>query len=461
MRNHFLIPAVALCLAADAAAQRGTTHSECPASSANETGFPSGAEWTHSGPGADFLQVSYSTRTAGLASPNVTCPFSVTVPAPPPGATLVDAIVSWTYLADDNPMTDPVMINGNPITGAQLGWGSPDLCWGKDFGVTYMVSGVANLLNIGGLNDFSDMCDGPVGTDSNALGEGVTVILIFEDPTAPATIRTVDVFSGYTSSQSSGTGAAKAVLDLSCAYAGGPFHFFVNADDGQFADDLFLINGVNVGGLVNGTFSAGDAWVGLAGPAANQNLYDAADDDISTWVTPGDTSVTIESGFGSDCVAHSLAACAYEPDASCDPCSIIPFCNPFTGSFDNTATITPDACSLGNPILLTLHGAPPNEAAYLSVGNGQSLIVNPPDTMGDLCVAGGSFVARYAKDLGMTDATGSLTTDISNTLTGGPNFGLPLGAGNIQPGDTFYFQYWHRNPQGPTGFSEAVCVTFK
>ena len=324
-----------------------------------------------------------------------------------------------------------------------------------------MISGATSLVNIGGANTIDGACDGPVGTDSAALGEGITVVVIYEDPANPTT-RTVDVFAGYTSSTSSTSGTAMATLDLTCTYNGGPFHFFVNADDGQDnGSDLFFINGIDVSGIVAGTNVAGDAWGGLSGPSPTNNLYDAADDDISAFVTAGDTSVDIESGFGSDCVAHSLAACAYEPDSSCSGCSVIPYCNPFTGSFNNTATITPNACDLGNPIVLTLGNAPAGELTYLNIGDGTSLIVDPPGASGDMCIAGGGKVARYVGDIGAIDGGGNFSTDISNSTTGGPGFGLPLYGGSIQPGETWYFQYWYRNTGAPSGLSEAVCITFQ
>ncbi len=466
MHKRLAVFVAALAVAATAQAQTGRGISfdrsgggSGPAA-APETGFPSGAEWTHTGPGADFRQVSWTTRTAGIGSPPVTCPFKIDVPAPPPGAVVVDTIISWTYLSNDNPATDPITVNGTPLMGAMLGWGTPDLCWGRTYGVTYMVSGVTGIVNIGGSNQIDDVCDGAVGSDPAALGEGITIIVIYEDP-ASSTTQTVDVFAGYTSTQSNGGGPATALLELTCTYNGGPFHMFVNADDGQQAGDTFLINGVDVSGLVAGTYAAGDAWVGLAGPSPLNNLYDAAEDDIQTWVTAGDTSVLLESYTGGDCVAHSLAACSYEPDGNCAGCSIIPFCNPFTGSFSNTATITPTTCDLSSAIVVTMDNGPVGQAAYLNLGNGSGLINNPKGADGDLCVAGGSLFSRYAKDLGVIDSTGSMSTDISNSITGGPGYGIPLHGGNIMPGETWYFQYWIRTPAGPTGFSEAVCITFE
>ena len=90
------------------------------------------------------------------------------------------------------------------------------------------------------------------------------------------------------------------------------------------------------------------------------------------------------------------------------------------------------------------------------------MITDPPGAQGDLCLLGGSLLGRYAEDLGAISPAGTFSTDISNSLSGGPDYGIP-GAGQfMQPGDTWNFQYWYRGPMGqPSGFSEAVGVTFK
>ena len=138
MRKLITLSTAALLVASAAQGQtRGGITFDRPGegvAGAPETGFPSGAEWTHSGPGADFIQSSWSTRTSGIGTPPVTCPFTLNIPAPPPGSVVVDTIVSWTYLSNDIPGTDPISINGTPVVGAMLGNGAPDLCWGKSFG---------------------------------------------------------------------------------------------------------------------------------------------------------------------------------------------------------------------------------------------------------------------------------------------------------------------------------------
>jgi hypothetical protein len=60
---------------------------------------------------------------------------------------------------------------------------------------------------------------------------------------------------------------------------------------------------------------------------------------------------------------------------------------------------------------------------------------------------------------------GGFSTDISNSASGGPGFGIPNSSGSsILAGETWNFQYWHRNPPvafGTSGFSEAIAITFK
>ena len=105
------------------------------------------------------------------------------------------------------------------------------------------------------------------------------------------------------------------------------------------------------------------------------------------------------------------------------------------------------------PINICLTGGPPNQFGYLLVGSGNGIVNQPPGAKGDLCIVGG-FIGRYDKDVGSLDTTGSLCTDIQNSLSGGANYGIPNGipngGGNIQAGDTWYFQYWHRQPMGLT-----------
>lgn len=128
----------------------------------------------------------------------------------------------------------------------------------------------------------------------------------------------------------------------------------------------------------------------------------------------------------------------------------------------NAADIGIDGCDLSSPRLVGLSSGPPGQFAYLVIGSGGGSVHAPPGSEGDLCVVGGSCLGRYAKDVGAIDANGTFSTDVSSSISGGPGFGIPTCGGSIQSGETWYFQYWHRQPLGqPSTFSSAMCVTFQ
>ena len=138
------------------------------------------------------------------------------------------------------------------------------------------------------------------------------------------------------------------------------------------------------------------------------------------------------------------------------------YCNPASGSGNNTATISITACDLSSGTEVRLSAAPQGQFCYLLIGNSDGIVHQPPGAKGYLCLVGGSCLGRYAKDLGQIDASGSFSTDVSSSASGGPAFGIPTCGGNIHPGETWFFQYWHRQPMGqPSTFSEAIGVTFQ
>jgi len=143
-------------------------------------------------------------------------------------------------------------------------------------------------------------------------------------------------------------------------------------------------------------------------------------------------------------------------------CSSQVYCNPGDGHANNAATIAVSSCTLSGTVTLDLANAPSGQFTYALLGDGNGIISQPPGAKGDLCVTGGSCLGRYAKDVGVISGSGTFSTDISNSISGGPNFGIPTCGGNIQSGETWNFQYWHRQPMGqPSTFSEAISVTFQ
>lgn len=125
---------------------------------------------------------------------------------------------------------------------------------------------------------------------------------------------------------------------------------------------------------------------------------------------------------------------------------------------NNAASIGIDTCDSGSTgIVVSLANGPPGQFAYLLVGNGNDTVSQPPGAKGDLCVAGGSCLGSYGKDVGRIDSAGTFSTDIQNAVSD------PCAGGvNIDPGATWNFQYWHRQPMGQQAtFSAALAVTFR
>lgn len=152
-----------------------------------------------------------------------------------------------------------------------------------------------------------------------------------------------------------------------------------------------------------------------------------------------------------DPTARPLLEVEYE--LGVEPCGVAPACDA------NAAGIDVDTCSCdAASALVRLSGAPPGEVTYLLVGTGAAVVPTPG---GDLCL-GGAPIGRYVLDAGLVDAQGGFTTDVFQAASGGGGDALPDDAGHLcaPPGQTFGFQYWHRDGAG-SAFSDAIRVTFR
>ncbi len=275
-----------------------------------ETGLGGQSHFRVTGPGADFVQASATTRTMGFV-PTQFCGFWIDMPALPPGAVEVESFACWNYLrfAPPSPQ-DTIQVNGLPFVGDLAGWGDRDLCWGKDMGVTY-IANVTGALAHGVPNSVDGACDKAAPGDPHVLGEGITLLTVYTVPGAPN--RLVDVWVGYTSTETHPGGDARALLMLGVPYASGSVHLFFNALDGQQnAGDNLVINASPLSGTFPGTALPGNAWTGLSGPLAHSNLYDAGDGDAAAYVSAGDTAILVRSVFILDCIAHTFAASSIE-----------------------------------------------------------------------------------------------------------------------------------------------------
>ncbi|NUQ53160.1 MAG: hypothetical protein HUU19_10765 [Phycisphaerales bacterium] len=214
------------------------------------------------------------------------------------------AIISWNWLSNlgDSAPENSITLNGTPLRGILAGISSPDLCWGRPYLTSYYadVTDLVNSFGGGGVYTVGGAIDNAFGS----LGEGVTLAAVYDDGSAEN--REVSLFAGNVNTQSSVGGIA--TLPFANPYLGGTAKFFTNALDGQFAGDGFFINGNDVGGILPGTGSSGDAWIGMVGPSSvGNNFFDIAEGDVSSWMTAGDLQMTAGTISYGDCIGHTLA----------------------------------------------------------------------------------------------------------------------------------------------------------
>jgi hypothetical protein len=271
------------------------------------------------GPGADFVAVGAATART-VAGPGVapTEPFALVLPALPAGAVWVDTIVAWSWLhwGVAAPAADTIRIGGVPVNGGLCGTGEPFICWFPDaHGSSYVAQLGPGALPLGVPLPVEDATDRPIGAPfPTFLGEGLTVVLVYEAP--DTTPRTVQLWCGYTSTESDQTLSSQAIADLALAYpfAGTDLHLLLNAFDGHSsggAGDTTTLQGIPVGGVLAGTGTPSDTWQGLLGLGASNNLYDHLDDDVSSMVGWQDPVLAIRTQSLGDCLGHTFAAASY------------------------------------------------------------------------------------------------------------------------------------------------------
>lgn len=153
----------------------------------------------------------------------------------------------------------------------------------------------------------------------------------------------------------------------------------------------------------------------------------------------------------SDC---AVACTADDYTISCDD-SVNP---------NNVGNLSLDSSSLITPTNnVTMTGAPASNPCYLLASKTSGAGVIPPGAKGTLCVTG--MIGRYAKDVKSTNS--AVTNLVSNNTTGaGPysTVGNSDGTGGDNKytvGETWNFQYWHRQGMNPSSFSDMLTVTFK
>ena len=324
-------------------------------------------------------------------SPNPTSdPFIVALSGIPSGSTIHRAWVNWSYLTDnkDAPEFAVITVNGSQVTADAMFYSSPSLHWfapthpldNMDYTVTFL-SDITALVAQGGGNGNYSIGGALDKTDPDplhyALGEGVSILVIFEHPDSP--LQSIHVYAGLSTTMSAALCAAHGTLDFSEPYPGGEATLFLNALDGQMTTettqyaDWFLLNGTIADGFPGTIDSPNpydyDAWQGLIGPDTVWNMYDHAYGDPSGFMVSGDSSLTFETsyipglGVPPEAIAHALAAVAFSScDTLAEPCgefdcngnAVQDVCDVYYGtSNDADENGVPDECECPEPILFS------------------------------------------------------------------------------------------------------------
>lgn len=133
-------------------------------------------------------------------------------------------------------------------------------------------------------------------------------------------------------------------------------------------------------------------------------------------------------------------------------------CTAVVNSGGTPGVLLPGAFSAPmNTLGLTATGLPAGSVGYVLTSRQPGFAASPGGSSGNLCLSGsiGRYVGANARTASPAGAF-SVTADLSALPQ-------PLGPVAVQPGETWYFQCWHRD-QGPTGptsnFTASLAVGF-
>ncbi len=91
------------------------------------------------------------------------------------------------------------------------------------------------------------------------------------------------------------------------------------------------------------------------------------------------------------------------------------------------------------PISVTASNLPVNSTCYLLAGPSTGFVQNPAGSAGNLCLSGS--LGRYLTQVQQTSASGTALSTMFVTNIPHPS----LGSVSLMTGDTYHFQYWHRD----------------
>jgi hypothetical protein len=141
---------------------------------------------------------------------------------------------------------------------------------------------------------------------------------------------------------------------------------------------------------------------------------------------------------------------SWTPDAPAPYCDA----NPNSTGFASEISFLGSQSIGDNDVTLQTAGLPANQFAYYLVSAQSGFIANAPGSQGNICLSG--TIGRYTSQIGQSTSAGLFTRSLGTS-------NIPvIPPANINPGETWYYQLWHRdfNPTPTSNFSRGIAITF-
>ncbi len=146
------------------------------------------------------------------------------------------------------------------------------------------------------------------------------------------------------------------------------------------------------------------------------------------------------------CVLYTDASAGCQGGSTCN----IVFCDTDP---DNQGDVTLSTCDCsGGSIMLDLTTTFTGQFTYPIVGLGTSAA--KPTGVSELCLIGAT-IGRYNSDAQGISGAGTASVDLLNAASA-PGGGVPTIGGALCNGNTWRFQYWHRDGMNPSRFSKGI-----
>jgi hypothetical protein len=263
----------------------------------------------------DYLAAGYGMRGSGPPGSG-----TITMPALPGGASVVKAFLYWAVMEVSPPPGSLAMgtLNTNPIVGTLIGT-TADPCWDllsppANYDIHNYVADVTGFEITGGANALTGFASGgpPGDGTSPPILEGATLVVVYSDATAPN--KRIQIHEGAVTFV--GPPAEATVFSGWTAVAGTTQTTYIVAD-GQQGGTFPAPNNRT---KVDGTTLTDPALNGF-GPGSQ--YWDTKTENISAFVPPADTSVSVEvESKTTDCitwVAQVLSVPVAEPTPTPTP----------------------------------------------------------------------------------------------------------------------------------------------